>query len=104
MNLNYRPLGYVMEILESVGLPVSYSYDDLVFVENNSLLIKFNDDNDKRLHLYFNDDLDPEAAVQLEYSLMNAAMDKGFQFIKSGSYIIRTKDNSKEELEVEFLN
>ena len=54
MSINYRPLGYVMEILESVGLPVSYSYDDLVFVENNSLLIKFNDEEAKQLHLYFN--------------------------------------------------
>lgn len=104
MSLNYRPLEYVMEILESVGLPVSYSYDDLVFVENNSLLVKFNDDNEKQLLLYFNTDLDPDVAVKLEFTLMNAALDKGFQFINSGTYKVREKKNATEELELVFLN
>lgn len=104
MSLKYRPLGYVMEILESVGLPVSYSYDDLVFVENNPLLVKFNDDNEKELLLYFNTDLDPDVAGQLEFTLMDAALDKGFQFINSGTYKVREKENATEELELIFLN
>jgi len=104
MSVNFRPLGYVMEILESVGLPVSYSYDDLVFVENNSLLVKFNDENAKELHLYFNKDLDPAVAVGLEYTLMEAAIEKGFQFVNSGTYKIRQKDEKVEELELVFLN
>ncbi|MCW3807158.1 hypothetical protein [Plebeiibacterium marinum] len=104
MSLNYRPLGHVMEILESVGLPVSYSYDDLVFVENNSLLVKFNDDDEKELMLYFNKDLDPKVAVELESTLMEAALDKGFQFVNSGTYKVREKDKAKEELELVFLN
>ncbi len=104
MSLSYRPLGYVMEILESVGLPVSYSYDDLVFVENNSLLVKFNDDNERELHLYFNKDLDPNVAGQIEFTLMEAALDKGYQFVNSGKYEIKQKEEAKEELELIFLN
>jgi hypothetical protein len=104
MSINFRPLGHVMEILESVGLPVSYSYDDLVFVENNSLLVKFNDDNDKELLLYFNKDLDVNVAGELEYALMDAALDKGFQFVNSGTYSLTEKDKAKEELELVFMN
>lgn len=104
MSSNYRPLGYVMEILESVGLPVSHSFDDLVFVENNSLLVKFNDENEKQLSLYFNNDLDSEVAVQLEFNLTQAALSKGFKFVNAGKYKIREKDRDKEELELIFLN
>jgi len=104
MSITFRPLGYVMEILESVGLPVSYNYDDLVFVENNSLLVKFNDENERELYLYFNNDLDPAVAGQLEFVLMEAALDKGFQFVNSGTYKIQQKDEAKEELELIFLN
>ncbi len=98
-----RPLGHVMEILESVGLPVSFSYDDLVFVENNSLLVKFNDENEKELMLYFNNDLDTKVAGSLESMLMEAALDKGFQFVNSGKYTISQKEGV-EELEIVFLN
>lgn len=101
---NFRPLGYVMEILESVGIPVSYSYDDLVFVENNTLLVKFNDEDSKQLYLYFNKDIESNIAYDIEKALMEAAIDKGFTFINSGSYDIRQKDEAKEELEVVFLN
>ncbi len=104
MSLGFRPLGHVMEILESVGLPVSYSYEDLVFVENNSLLVQFNDDNEKQLLLYFNNDLDGKVAKEIELILMDAALDKGFQFVNSGKYKIRQKDEAKEELELIFLN
>ena len=103
MSINYRPLGYVMEILESVGIPVSFSYDDLVFVENNSLVVKFNDENDKQLFLYFNKDLDLKVANELEKSLMNVAIEKGFSFVNSGKYSIRQKSEEKEELELMFF-
>ncbi|WP_066630485.1 hypothetical protein [Labilibacter marinus] len=104
MSINYRPLGHVMEILESIGIPVSYSYDDLVFVENNTLLVKFNDEDTKQLFLYFNKDIEGNVAYEIEKSLMNAAMDKGYTFMNSGKYDIRTKDEAKEELELIFLN
>ncbi len=104
MSLGYRPLGYVMEILESVGVPVSYSYDDLVFVENNSMLVQFNDDKEKELFLYFNEDLDEKVAGELEKILMEAALDKGFQFINKGKYQISQKSEENEELEIKFLN
>ncbi len=102
--MNYRPLGYLMEILESVGLPVSYSYDDLVFVENNTVLVRFNDEDARQLFFYFNKDLDTRVEEPLEKSLMEAAMEKGFTFINSGHYDLQQKDESKEELEIVFLN
>ncbi|WP_068471977.1 hypothetical protein [Saccharicrinis aurantiacus] len=102
--MNYRPLGYVMEILESVGLPVSYSYDDLVFVENNSVLVRFNDEDAKQLFFYFNKDLDTNVATSIEPLLLEAAYEKGYTFINSGRYDIREKDKDNEELEVVFLN
>ncbi len=102
--MNYRPLGYLMEILESVGLPVSYSYDDLVFVENNSILVRFNDEDAKQLFFYFNKDLETHVEEPLEKSLMEAALDKGFTFINSGHYDVQQKEEGKEEIEIVFLN
>ncbi|GAF03553.1 hypothetical protein [Saccharicrinis fermentans] len=104
MKLQYRPLGYVMEILESIGFAVSYSYDDLVFVENNSILVKFNDEDEKMLYLYFNKDIDADAAYEIEKTIMEAGLDKGYSFINSGKYWVREKEAGKEELEIIFLN
>ena len=103
MEMNYRPLGHVMEILESVGLSVSYSYEDLVFAENNSVIVKFNDEDYKMLYLYFNKDLELDAAKEIERTLMEAGLDKGFSFVNSGKYSIEQKE-AKEELELIFLN
>jgi hypothetical protein len=38
-----KPLGQVKELVESLGMEVSYAYEDLVFLQHNSFLLQFDD-------------------------------------------------------------
>ena len=39
-----KPLGKVKELVESVGMGISYAYDDLVFLNHNGFLMQFGED------------------------------------------------------------
>ena len=41
MALPYRPLGLVKQLLEEIGIEVTYAYEDLVFVQHNPILLQF---------------------------------------------------------------
>lgn len=40
-----RPLGKVKELVESVGMGLSFAYDDLVFPEHNAFLLQFGEES-----------------------------------------------------------
>ena len=39
--MSLRPLGKVLSVVESLGLEVTYAYDDLVFVEHGAFVLQF---------------------------------------------------------------
>jgi hypothetical protein len=41
MTLPYRPLGVVKQLLEEVGMDITYAYEDLVFIRHNPCLLQF---------------------------------------------------------------
>ncbi len=43
--MTLKPLGKVKELVESVGMGISYAYDDLVFLDHNAFLLQFGEDN-----------------------------------------------------------
>lgn len=97
-----RPLGITKEILESIGLNITHAYDDLVFVEHNTFLIQFDDENPSSLKIYFNVDCEAEAAKKIETLLNNAASQQDFSINKSGRFQMAQKDGT-EEIELKFL-
>ena len=50
--MGLKQLGIVKEIVESAGMGISYSYEDLVFIEHNAFLLQFtNKDNEMLIHI-----------------------------------------------------
>ena len=41
MTLPYRPLGVVKQLLEEIGMEITYAYDDLIFIQHNPVLLQF---------------------------------------------------------------
>lgn len=41
MGLPYRPLGMVKAMLETIGIEITYSYEDLIFIQHNHFLLQF---------------------------------------------------------------
>ena len=95
----YRPLGLIANALEEVGLVVSYSYDDLVFVDSTVVLIKMCEKPDEVL-LYVNTDCDMETAKELEIQLIVAARKEGLQLSYAGKFSL--KEKADKEIEVVF--
>ncbi len=97
-----RQLGIVTEIMEAVGLTVTYAYDDLVFVDNNPFLIRFDDDDETHIFVFFNKDCESGAAKELERQLKAAAAEQKMTLTNSGQYELKPKAES-EEIEIIFI-
>ncbi|QEQ56802.1 hypothetical protein [Chlorobium phaeovibrioides] len=85
MNIPFRPLGPLMQLLEELGHEVTYAYDDLVFINNNDFLIQFASSGPE-LHLFFNHDCNKNTASGIEESIIPAAESKGLSIIRKGKY------------------
>lgn len=85
MGLN--PLGTVKTIVEAAGMGISYAYDDLVFLEHNSFLLQFTD-NDHEVTIHLNSEAD-EATVQRDIAqLQQVALDHAMQFTRGTLYTL----------------
>jgi len=100
--MNLRPLGIAEEIIQATALNITYTYDDLVFVEHNVFIIQFDDDNPKNLKLFFNVDCEEETAKKLENQLTASAKEKLFSITCSGKFEMAQKEGA-EEVDIKFF-
>jgi hypothetical protein len=91
-----KPIGMVKEIILAAGLRVSYTYDDLIFTEDNSVIFQFDSKDKKSFRFYVNTTLDSSASARLEKRLDDAAQEAGYTVIKSGEFEMEKKKNSDE--------
>ena len=103
MNIPFRPLGEVRDIVQATGLDISYAYEDLVFSDHSVFILRFADEATKKLYLYFNSAcIEPEANALTE-KLITAGKGMGFEILKAGSFTL-TQASEIEEIEIKFLN
>ena len=100
--MKFRPLGIVKEIIEAIGMEVTYTYDDLVFIEPNTIIVQFDDKDKKNLNLYFNVDCEDAAAEKIEKKLNNAAVEREFSITNVGKFEMAQK-KGVEEIEIRLL-
>lgn len=100
--MQLRPLGIAKEIIQATGLDVTYTYDDLVFIEHSPFIIQFNDKNPKNLKLFFNRECEEDAARKIEEQLNNAAAEREFSITLSGEFEMKQKKGS-DEIEIKFI-
>ncbi|WP_321495292.1 hypothetical protein [uncultured Desulfobacter sp.] len=100
--MEFRPLGIATEIIQETGLSVTYTYDDLVFVEHNPFMIQFDDDDPKNLKLFFNADCEHDTVEKLESQLKNAGSLRKFTITTSGKFEMTQKEDT-EEIDIKFI-
>ena len=100
--MELRPLGIATEIIQEAGLNVTYTYDDLIFIEHNPFMIQFDDKKSKNLKLFFNIDCEHEAAEKLKMQLKKAASQRGFTITTNGKFEMRQKKDT-EEIDIKFI-
>ena len=93
-----RPLGLVREVVENIGLQVSYAYEDLVFVDHNDFLLQFGATETEVL-FYRNRETVSEEGETVFQRLDRAAGSCGLSLRYSGSYSLRENDDDTIRLE-----
>lgn len=101
MNIGARPLPLAEQIVEATGLKVTYPFDDLVFVEHNPFLLRFDDENFNNIYVHFNVDCHDVDKKQLLDIIEKKARLLGMKAIATRSYTMKQKEGV-EEIEIEF--
>jgi len=94
------PVGKVMNWLEAAGFNVSYLYEDLVFIESNAFLIRFEQTKPFRILMHINIECEPAKAVDLERLLIREAPKHGIKPVKSARFSLSEKN--AEEIDIRF--
>jgi hypothetical protein len=98
-----REIGKVRQIVEeSTGLEITHIYDDLIFVENSALLLRFDDKNYGNFFWYFHVDCDQENRDRFEIAFTNHARRNKMKCTFAGDFKLDSVEG-KEELTVTFL-
>lgn len=100
-DVKFRPLGEARNIVEGIGLDITHVHDDLIFVEHNAFLLRFDDECEYNLFLHFNEECEPSEKDKIENNLSEKAKGDGFTITKDLSYRMRQKEET-QELEIEF--
>lgn len=97
--MGLKPLGTVKTIVEAAGMGISYAYDDLVFLEHNSFLLQFTD-NDQEVKIHVNSEAD-EATVESDIErLQEVACSQAMQFSRGTHYTLVPE--GEDAIRIEF--
>lgn len=102
MNTSLKPLDKILQIVEALSLNVTYEFDDLVFVEHNAFLIRFDQVDPAKIYLHFNMDCEAPEAVKLEKALILLAKDKALVLTPDRRYTMET-DEETNEIKILFM-
>ena len=100
MALPYRPLGLVKQLLEEIGIELTYAYEDLVFMQHNPALLQFGKVGEI-LFFYTNEETEAAEAAHLFATIQAKAGSHGITLVQRGRY--RLSEVAGENLSLEFL-
>lgn len=97
-----KPLGVIREIIIEAGLEMSYAYDDLVFVGNSLLIIRFATDSAQKIELFFNRDIEEEAKEEIGAKIIKGSLRRKINCVNCGHFTLK-EDQENEQLTINFF-
>ena len=95
------PMGKLLNVIETAGYKVEYHYDDLVFIDNTSIMFRFDLEDYETVHLHFNQECTVTAREKLTPFLMNIAKKERLKLAASTNFSVSQKEGT-EELQITF--
>src|SRR5512138_1076908 len=102
MEIKIRPIGIVREIINESGLEITYAYDDLLFIENSILIIKFDDDDPSKIGIYFSVDCDEMTGKDLFAKIKKSSLLRKMTAESLGKFRME-EDAGNEIINIEFI-
>lgn len=100
--MRIQELGRVKQIIEEAcHLDITHFYEDIVLVEHSPFLVRFDADDMRFFHLYFNKDCSQENRVILFERLKKASEANEMRCADSGSFSLE-QVKGKEEISIQF--
>lgn len=103
MPIPLRPLGLIKTMLETIGLDVSYVYDDLVFIEKNAFLLQMSEERGEELMVWFNTDSTPAERPGIFSRLQAEGRKLSLQLQEQGTFTM-TGCDGEESFQLQFTN
>ena len=107
--MSIKPLGQIKELIEFMGMGISYAYEDLVFLQPNVFLLQFDDsggagqqdDHDGHpMLVHTNSEADKQEIKPLVDQLVQAAPKYGLAITRGTSYSMTQAED--ETVSIEF--
>ena len=95
------PMGKLLNLIETAGYKMEYHFDDLVFIDNTSLLFRFDIKDYETVYLHFNTECDAKAKALLIPFLTKLAQEELLKLNLASDFTLRPKIGT-EEIEVVF--
>ena len=100
MGKSLPPVGKVMNWLEAAGFEVSYLYEDLIFVESNAFLIRFESADPNSILIYTNSECETSKASALNQLLLDEAKKHELMPVKKGTFTLSQRND--DEIDIRF--
>ncbi len=102
MAVPYRPLGHIREMVNALGLEVTYIYEDLVYIEHNAFLLQMGERGEV-INLYFNTESDPTERDDITGQLKKAGQARELSIHRKGTFTM-SQVPDEERIELAFFD
>ncbi|KAB2888979.1 MAG: hypothetical protein F9K32_14470 [Desulfobulbaceae bacterium] len=102
MDIPYRPLGLLRELIESMGLQITHVFEDLIFIEHNAFLLQMGEEG-ADVRLWFNSESLPAERPAIAATLAKAGADCGLRVERRGTFRLEQQVGA-EQLCLELLD
>lgn len=102
MTVPFRPIGYIREVVNAMGLEITHAYEDLVYIEHNAFLLQMGDSGEI-VNLYFNTESLVEARDKIADQLSFEGQARQLKIIRKGLFSMRQKSDG-ENIEIQFFD
>lgn len=99
MTVPPRPITRVLQMLEPLGLEVTHMYEDLVFVDRNAFLLRF-EEKGENITLFFNADATPADRIPVLESVSTTGKTQGLTITCGGTFTMTQRDD--EQIDIRF--
>lgn len=95
----YRPLTRIQKTVESLGLSITYAYDNLVFTEHNTFVLQMGEKGES-VAVYLNNDLDEPVRPEMIRKVIEAGAKEQLVITHKGFYSL--EESQGENVQIKF--